>query len=217
MSNSYLDIYDEQMRKIGVKSRDDVHKKGYWHKAFHCWIINRDSSGVGWLIFQRRSKSKDLVPNSLDITAAGHLESGERPEDGLRELREELGVTTEFSRLVPLGIHVEVYCDEKTINREFDYVYLFDSEKSIEEYVVDVNEVSALTIIKIEDGILLFSKQLETIDAYTVRFDSEGLLSARESHEVKISDFAGRERNNYFVKILLLARAYYEGERLLYI
>lgn len=218
MADKMLDIYNDRMELVGQKPRSEVHGNGYWHKAFHCWIIYKDKAGQAYVIVQKRSATKDVVPNSLDITAAGHLEAGEKPEDGLRELKEELGVQVDANKLTFLGVHVEVYSDSKVVNREFDHVYFLEINKDLKDFKVQPEEVVALTKIKLEDGIKLFSKQVDSIPAITVNFDSNGMSSGGEvKHFVSIPEFAGGERNNYFIKVFLLAKRYFEGEKLLYI
>ena len=59
--------------------------------------------GGSYLLLQRRAATKDTWPGYLDVTAAGHLASGEETVDGLREVEEELGLRIEPERLVPLG------------------------------------------------------------------------------------------------------------------
>ena len=56
-----------------------------------------------YLLLQRRAATKDTWPGYLDVTAAGHLASGEETVDGLQEVEEELGLWIEPERLVPLG------------------------------------------------------------------------------------------------------------------
>ena len=96
--NEILDIYDAKMNHIGTASREEAHKFGYWHQTFHCWIVRREK-GKNYVLFQIRDKEKQDAPNKLDITAAGHLKSGETKEDGLRELSEELGICANIDQL----------------------------------------------------------------------------------------------------------------------
>ena len=37
-----IDIYNEHLQKIDVKSRSDVHKYGYKHKVVQCYIIQEN-------------------------------------------------------------------------------------------------------------------------------------------------------------------------------
>ena len=65
----YLDILDENGNKTGEsRPRSEVHSKGYWHKGIHVWIINSNKE----LLVQRRSANKDVYPNKLHISVAGH-------------------------------------------------------------------------------------------------------------------------------------------------
>lgn len=218
MKEKFLDIYNERMELIGKKTRQDVHQGGDWHKCFHCWILHKDALDREYVLFQLRSKTKDVLPNSLDISAAGHLESGETPMDGLRELKEELGIDILKNELIFLGIHVEVYCDKKVINREFDYVYFLPYNKEPSEYNVQPDEVSGLTKVLINDGISLFTKSVASIEAESVVFSSNGIPSGNPyKSKLTIDNFAGGERNNYFIKIFLLAQSYFKGDKLLYI
>ncbi len=63
--NEIYDVFNAQMIKIGKDSRQNVHAKGLWHQAFHCWIINKSISGDWSLLFQLRHKDKDTFPNIL--------------------------------------------------------------------------------------------------------------------------------------------------------
>ena len=82
--------------------KSEAHRLGLWHRCFHCWICGFDPGG-SYLLLQRRAATKDTWPGYLDVTAAGHLASGEKTLDGLREVEEELGLRIEPERLVPLG------------------------------------------------------------------------------------------------------------------
>lgn len=218
MKPEIIDIFNDRMELIGSLPRKEVHKNGNWHKAFHCWIISKDKEGNEYVLFQLRSKEKDTVPNSLDISAAGHLHSGETPIQGLRELKEELGIEATERNLTFLGIHVEVWCDEKTINREFDYVYFLRDDRELHSYTVQPSEVIGLTKIKIDDGIKLFTKKTDEVTAFSIHYDECGKATNHGYYrKIKISSFAGGERNNYFIKIFTLAKQYFEGSTLLYI
>jgi isopentenyldiphosphate isomerase len=218
MKPETIDIYNERMEHIGTAPRKEAHKNGNWHKVFHCWIVSKDDLGNEYVVFQLRSKQKDTVPNSLDISAAGHLHAGETPIEGLRELKEELGIKVKSDNLISLGIHVEVWCDDKTINREFDYVYFLRDDRKLSDYLVQPSEVIGLTKIKIEDGISLFTKKKNEIEGHSIHYDEKGkALNEEFIQKLNISSFAGGERNNYFIKIFTLAKQYFEENKLLYI
>ena len=91
------------MKFVGTAMKSEAHKTGMWHTAIHCWFVRREGNN-SFLLFQKRASDKVLFPDYLDITAAGHYQSGERVEDGVREIVEELGIDVPFTALIPLGI-----------------------------------------------------------------------------------------------------------------
>lgn len=93
----YLDILDENGNKTGEsKPRKEVHSKGYWHKGVHIWIINSKKE----LLVQRRSANKDVYPNKLYISVAGHPISGEEEIESIkREFKEEIGIDLDTKKL----------------------------------------------------------------------------------------------------------------------
>ena len=95
----YLDILDENGNKTGEKkSRKEVHSNGYWHKGVHIWIINSKRE----LLVQRRSANKDIYPNKLYISVAGHPVSGEDEIESIkREFEEEINVKLDTKWLIP--------------------------------------------------------------------------------------------------------------------
>ena len=68
-----LDVLDNQGNKTGeIKSRDEVHKKGLWHRTVHIWIINSNND----ILMQLRSPEKKSNPNKWTTSASGHLSAG---------------------------------------------------------------------------------------------------------------------------------------------
>ena len=129
-----IDIFDGNYTKLGVLERSAVHNQGLWHQTFHCWIAG-ERSGYRFVVLQLRSTSKKNYPNMLDITAAGHLETGENPLDGVRELKEELGVSIDTSNLKILGIKHDIADEPNGVhNREFAHVFLLRDDRKLDAY-----------------------------------------------------------------------------------
>jgi 16S rRNA (adenine1518-N6/adenine1519-N6)-dimethyltransferase len=106
-------VVDEMDRVIGSAPRGEVHGNNLRHRAVHIFIFNR----AGELLLQRRSRWKDRHPNLWDSSAAGHVEAGEEYDaTAVRELREELGVTANLTRVAHLN------ASEKT-GEEFIWLY----------------------------------------------------------------------------------------------
>ncbi|MCM3225457.1 NUDIX hydrolase [Terribacillus saccharophilus] len=124
-----LTIFDEQHRELGVKEREEVHRDGDWHETFHCWFVEHDGTEL-YIYLQQRSFNKSEFPGKYDITAAGHLESGETPVvGGLREVQEELGVTLQESDLFYKGIIQEELFAKNLIDREFCHQFFYYLEE----------------------------------------------------------------------------------------
>lgn len=68
-----IDILDENGIKTGeIISREEVHKKGLWHRAIVAAIINENNE----ILLQQRSANKEKKPNMWDISVAGHISAG---------------------------------------------------------------------------------------------------------------------------------------------
>jgi len=93
-----LPTYTAAGEWAGLVQRATVHKSGLWHKAVNVFVFRSD----GRLILQRRSGTKDVCPNLLDLSTAEHLQLGESYlAAALRGLNEELGIAT--IDLAPIG------------------------------------------------------------------------------------------------------------------
>lgn len=198
-----IDIFDGNYQHIGTQERLAAHESGSWHQTFHCWIAG-ERTGVQFVLLQLRAPNKKNYPDMLDITAAGHLEAGETPIDGLRELREELGVDATEEKLRYLGIKHDVQDEPSGVrNREFAHVYLLRDDREMEEYKLQEDEVSGLVEVPILEGIRLFSGELDTITCSATR--ASGGVVDRFERQVQMADLIPRV-DPYYLKIFLQAR-----------
>ncbi len=70
----YFDVLNNKGDYTGkIESREKCHKEGLWHKAVAVFVIN----SKGQVLLQRRSPNKKMWPNMWDMTAGGHVLSGE--------------------------------------------------------------------------------------------------------------------------------------------
>ncbi|NDI33910.1 NUDIX hydrolase [Chengkuizengella sediminis] len=166
-----LHIFDEDMNLIGKQPRDKVHKKGYWHETFHCWITVREEEDT-FLLFQKRASCKADYPNFLDITSAGHLLASETIKDGVREVEEELGLKVKFEELISIGIIKEEIRTEAIIDREFCHVYLYEAD-IIPKFKLQQEEVASIFKIKLDEVIELFEGHLSEIKAIEINNKNE--------------------------------------------
>jgi isopentenyldiphosphate isomerase len=199
-----LDVIDGLGRPTGeVAWKSEVHRRGLWHRCFHCWVYGKDAGGP-YLLVQRRAATKDTWPGRLDVTAAGHLRSGEQPlEGGLRELEEELGLKVGPERLVPLGtrrIEQEIPggCD-----RELHDVFLLFDATPPKDLRLQEGEVEAVLRIDLRDAEALDERGSVPAEEY-----AEGGASTTR---VGLSGFVPNE-DDYLRRVAGAARRLLAGE-----
>jgi 16S rRNA (adenine1518-N6/adenine1519-N6)-dimethyltransferase len=109
-------VVDENDQVVGEAPRPEVHGNNLRHRAVHLFIFNRK----GDLFLQKRSRWKDRHPLLWDSSAAGHVEAGEDyDQTAARELKEELGVEANLTRVVKLP------CSERT---GWEFIWLYRGE-----------------------------------------------------------------------------------------
>jgi isopentenyldiphosphate isomerase len=206
--HEYFDILDCAGRKTGeVIARDEAHSSGTWHGAFHCLIIS-GRNGRGFALFQKRSAEKKIAPGKFDVSVGGHYTSGEDARiAGPREIREELGLNVRFEDLLPLGRRIFVYCFTPGVREyEFQDIFLLDRNVQPEEMQFQKEEVDGVLEMDLDAGIQLFTGSVPHIQC-RFRNNDETL-----SVPVRAQDFVSC-LDNYYLKLLLLARRYFQGER----
>ena len=206
--NELFDIYDEALNHIGVKPREAVHRDGDWHQVFHCWVIGREPDGAAFVVLQKRALDRDY-PGKIDISAAGHLEAGERACDGVREIEEELGLRVAFEDLIPLGIRIGATKIGDFIDRQFCHVYFYECDQPLASYKYQDEEILGLVKLPIDAGLRLFSGENSAVTVEAVGLD-------RDSITLTKADFI-HSPDNYVLKILILARRYFAREAQLWI
>ena len=127
-----IDVLDENRNNTGkILSREEVHKRGLWHKTVHIWVINKK----GDILLQKRSPMKKTSPNMWTTSVSGHLSAGDSSIEGaIRELKEETGYNSNY--LIKLD---EFYQDEgcsQALNR----IYLALDCKKVAKQNLDKDE-----------------------------------------------------------------------------
>lgn len=91
LKEEWFPLVDIKGNVIGKASRSFCHSgPGHLHPVVHLHIVNSN----GELLIQKRSSTKDLLPNKWDTAVGGHVAVDENIEEGLyREVREEIGIT----------------------------------------------------------------------------------------------------------------------------
>lgn len=180
-SQEMLDIFNEAMERTGTAARGEVHLRGLWHQTFQCWVVSGSEKEGRMLLFQLRHPDKDTYPGLLDISCAGHLLAGESPEDGLRELEEELGIRAGLEELAPCGIfREEAFPSPDCIDREFCHVFLLEHQAPLRDYSFQESEVTGLFRLRPEHFEQLLSGRRSSVEA-----DGILLLENGEKAEVR--------------------------------
>ncbi len=148
-----IDVLDENGVKTGeIVTRKEVHKRGLWHRAIVVAIINEKNE----ILIQQRSANKDKNPNKWDISAAGHISSGQDALMGAtREINEEVSVN--------LGFNVEV--------KEFRFMYSFRKQQVFSENFIE-NQFYDFFVLRQnglnKDSIKFQKEEVQNVDFVTI-------------------------------------------------
>ncbi|MFJ7512182.1 NUDIX domain-containing protein [Peribacillus simplex] len=203
METEWLKVFDSDRNQTGVASREEVHRLGHWHEVFHCWFVSREA-GVDYLYLQHRCAMKKDYPNLLDITAAGHLLAHESVYDGVREIKEEIGIDVSFDELAPLGIIEYHQTKEDFIDKELANVFLYESEHRLDDFTLQPEEVSGIVKVVLNDFEELWT---ETKDKVNIK----GFEMNQAGRRMMIDRFVGRDEFvphdlSYYESIIRLIR-----------
>ena len=132
----YFDVLNEEGNYTGkVESREKCHKEGLWHKAVVVFIINSKDQ----VLLQRRSPNKKLWPNMWDVTAGGHVLTGEFGfQTIIRETKEELGIELNKNEITFLGSSRSSNVKGDIVNNHFNEYYI--ANKDIDETKLKLQE-----------------------------------------------------------------------------
>ena len=151
----YLDVVDENGLPTGeTVERSAAHREGIPHRTAHLWLLRKHAGRIQVLL-QKRAQTKSF-PGCYDISSAGHIPAGQDYlASAVRELKEELGITTEESDLV--------YCGQMTINwddvffgvpyhdRQYTRIFLLWADIDEHEFVLQKEEVEGILWIDLEE------------------------------------------------------------------
>ncbi len=203
-----LDYFDDNFQLLGQATRSEVHQKGLWHQTFHCWLIGFENE-MPYLLFQRRSPKKELHPNLYDISAAGHLLAGEEPIDGLRELKEELGISVSSEELIPLGVKLDTSIVNGQTNREFCHTYFLENRFTKIDFQLQKQEVAGLMQLFLPAAYALFSGEQQIVEGKIYESDAQGKLYT--PHRGKVDKTMFLPHKDY-LKVCIMAERYFEGK-----
>jgi isopentenyldiphosphate isomerase len=205
----FFDVLDCTAEKTGETiERNEAHRTGAWHGAFHCLIVSQ-RDGKWTVLFQKRSASKKIAPGKFDVSVGGHYSSGEDAHAaGPREIKEELGLDVAFSELIPLGRRVFTYCFTPGVREcEFQDVYLLHRDLGATDLSLQKEELDGVIQLDIDDGIALLSGSVRDIESSLIDpFGKTRVIRITSDAFVPCLD-------NYYLKLLLVAKRFASGDR----
>lgn len=209
MAEEIIDVYDEKMHLLGQATRSQAHQEGLWHMSFHCWIVRRSPEGRPQVLLQVRGKTQNH-PSLIDISAAGHLLSGETPHDGIKSIEQELGLKVDFAKLTKLFTANHVFQKDGYINHEFNPTYLLEDSTPLLDYKLNPDRVEGLFVADVEDMLNLFKHKVDKIYVNGLKLNTDR----------KYTPFAGnitREEfvphtDQYFIKVMENIQRWFQGQ-----
>ena len=147
-----IDILTSDGKKTGeVRSRDEVHKLGLWHRTVHIWLFDAQ----GNILFQLRAHDKENNPGLHDTSCAGHISAGDSSIDSaIREIREELGLKKKPEDLTFIfeAVHTSVLNGGSYIDNEYYDTYkAFISEEEKSQLVPQPHEVDDFKFFSVKE------------------------------------------------------------------
>lgn len=201
----FIDTYNESHQFIGKFEKLKAHQLGLWHDVFGCLIFNPITNDI---FFQLKNHNHNGINKNdlLEITSGGHLQSGERIEDGVREVKEETGLIVSFQDMIYSGTR-KCDNDNNMIIREFQHFYLLPLNVTLQDFKPLDDEVIGFVKVNIDNVLNVINNNAITI----------GTLNANGTIcEIKISknSFDSAFVNNGVIPTLLLqVQEYMKNQR----
>jgi isopentenyldiphosphate isomerase len=99
---------------------------------------------------------------------AGHLRAGEEPLHGIRELREELGIDVDPTRLVSLGRRMLADDGGEGRNREIAHVYLLMDDTPLTNFNLNSDEIGGLVELTTVDLLAMLEDPLLSVQGHAI-------------------------------------------------
>jgi 8-oxo-dGTP pyrophosphatase MutT (NUDIX family) len=98
----------------------------------------------------------------------------ETVEDGIREIKEEIGIDISFDKLVPLGVISYCASMENFIDKELAHTYLYYNEISFDDFTLQVEEVAGIVKVEFIHFVELWNGKRETVKISGFEMTDEG-------------------------------------------
>ncbi|HSE29091.1 MAG TPA: NUDIX domain-containing protein [Candidatus Saccharimonadales bacterium] len=146
-----LDIVDEFGRPTGkTATKAQIHAQGLLHRDTHIWVFNDEG-----FLQQHRAANKKIMPNTWDISVAGHVDVGEDYLDAaVRETEEELSLRYPRERFLPIGrLGTEMFFKDwshphRVVSKDF---VVYDPVLDLSKVNIQDDEVQGVRLYRFDD------------------------------------------------------------------
>lgn len=210
MQEEIIDLVDTTNNIIGQINKKDAHILGKWHRTV-CFLLVDSKKKL--IYFQDKSNRSKFESHDFFVKLnGGHLLTGESPEQGIRELKEELGITISPDNIFPIGIDqtsVDLSADYKI--REFRYYFIVDVDNVLDKLKFQDKEVSSVIYFNPNHALELVLGEINEIAAYVFEEDKNFKINLTKSAFKNFTD------DNLYLRIFLAVKKYFEGEKIKHI
>lgn len=206
MADELIDIYDENRNPIGTAMKHLAHQEGLWHAVIHCWIVKNNCDNQHKIWFQLRAKKKELSSDLFCISSSGHLLAGETPQDGIREIEEEIGLKVDYSELKKLFTNKVSFKRPNIFNQEFEEVFLLNTHKNLDDLEMQPDEVAGVFEANIKDVISLLEAKHSHIEMTGYCLGAAGTYT-KEIRKVCFDDLVPHGAE-YYLRVMRMAEDY---------
>jgi 8-oxo-dGTP pyrophosphatase MutT (NUDIX family) len=205
------------MEHVDILQPPDFHKSGVvkpkkkaladedWLGIFHLWILQDEPLPA--IVYQQRSPNASWGPNLLDVSVGGHYQAGESRLDGLREVKEEVGIDYDPKLVKFLGRKIFFGTDENNHERHSVVdVHFVKDNRHLHQYMLEAKEIHALCLCPIDYLIKLHTRHTS--------FKAPAITATGQRYILEVKpELFPYNWDNYHLKIALLAKRYLKGEK----
>lgn len=147
-----FDILDPAGHPLGrTASIEEVYREGLWHRSVQVLVF----TPAGEILVQQRAADSILLPNYLDMSAAGGVDPGETPlQAAVRETAEELGIEARPTEFIPLKVRrfSRDFPGRRVHSRAFIHPFLLPVASSDVPLRLQKREVAAAQFVPLSEA-----------------------------------------------------------------
>lgn len=214
MSDELIDIFNSDYVHLGTSLKSEAHKKGLWHRVFTGILVNPQYKTI-YLQKKTCGKYPFERPDYMDISVGGHYLAGEKISDGIREIKEEVGLDIAFKDLIPLGIRqTSADISPEYKNNEFQHLFIIPSRYILNDYELNSSEVRGLVEIPIEKGLALLNGEINDLQVNAIFKEADKKVII-ENFSITSNDFvpAYLKKDELMKRLFIAALRFTQGEK----